>query len=973
MNFSYVVFTDLHVEARTLDRCLEVLQRVRRLALKTRSKVVCLGDFWERRGTLQVRQLHAVQREFEQWQKDNLDLILIPGNHDQVTVDGTVHGVDVFSAFPNIQVATEPMVRFEERTVFLPWRESPQAQAELFWALAGDEKWTIFAHAEVQGAVTNQAHVAAGRVTLVDIEACARACYVGHYHKRQQLGACTWYVGSPFEMNFGERDTPHGVAIVTSHDIKPYFVDFDDMPKHVRMDLHEIPVRAASVRAQDVVEVLWPAETPQGVLESSLALLPARDVRPRPVRAESQSSSATAMALEAALPVYVSLADPLPAMPAEQLVELGHALLHDVSQVRNLAPIGQTVQFVRATARDFCALRGEVSIDLAEQGLLLLRGDQGVGKTALLDAITWCFYGATTPRKVGADAPSLSGDDVIHDDASSTSVHVFLLVDDQPFSVERVKKRGKGAKVTIEGAADADGVRDQQERIDRVIGLDFTLWRACVSLGQGAVGNFLIAADKRRKEILSTAYGLDACEPAAKLTRERLARVLTRLDTTKHQVSTCNGSLSEIQTQDYTAAAQRWDSEQASQWDALVVEYAHHQNVITQCKQGLEGEESWQLSRGQHEAHRTLLSDQLVRFPAAERIAQLQQQLAGHRAEKTALENAGLEKRRHLQKAMESRQAGQGVACPTCKRLFDAPAAEEHLELLEREINGLSDQLRSYDIRMSDAVVALGALTAEHDAQRQGVRAQLDDVQRALAQIAQALTTFAQLRSNLANAEQQTARITASFAQMKGAINPWLVKQSEQKERERALTLELQRLTDERQALELEESALSFWVRAFSAKGLPVLVLRSAISDLEMHVNRFLGELTQGSIYVALEMGDDDLRVLFRQFDPFTRQIRERRYEQLSGGERRCAELSFSPFGIAALIFSRLGSRLKLLLIDELTTHLGAQQKALAVNLLRTLQRDTVIVVDHDLSVQGEFDHVIEMRSTPQGSVLVRV
>lgn len=973
MSFSYVVFTDLHVEARTLDRCLDVLRRVRALAMTTRSKVVCLGDFWERRGTLQVRQLHAIQREFEQWQKENIDLILIPGNHDQVTVDGTVHGVDVFSAFPNIQVATEPMVRFDERTVFLPWRESPQAQAELFWALAGDQKWTVFAHAEVQGATTNQAHAAAGRVTLADIEACSRACYVGHYHKRQQLGACTWYIGSPFEMNFGERDMPHGVAIVTSHDIKPHFVNFDDMPKHVRMELHEIPVRAASVREQDVVEVLWPAATPQGALESALALLPARDVRPRPVRAEGEASTAAALTLEDALPVYVASADAIPGMPPEQLAELGLALLRDVTQTKTLSPIGQTVQFQRATVQDFCAVRGSVTLELADQGLLLLRGDQGVGKTALLDAITWCFYGATTPRKVGSDTPSLSGDDVIHDDASSTLVRISLLVDGQPFSIERSKKRGKGAKVAIEGAADADGVRDQQERIERVIGLDFTLWRACVSLGQGAVGNFLIAADKRRKEILSTAYGLDACEPAAKLTKERLARVLTRLDATKHSVSTNSGGLAEIRAQDYAASVQRWESEQAAHRDALMVESAHHQGVAAQCQQGLEGEASWQASREQHEAHRALLSDQLVRFPAAERIAHLQQQMAGYRAEKTALENAGFEKRRHLQEAMRTLSVGQGVSCPACKRLFDSQAAQEHLELLEKEIVNLADQVRSYDIRLSDAAIALGALTVEHDAQRQGVRAQLDDVQRALTQIGQALTTFAQLRSNLANAEQQLARVEAARAHLAIAPNPWKVRQQEQQERVQLYERELQRLADERQALDLEEASLSFWVRAFSAKGLPVLVLRSAIADLETHVNRFLGELTQGSIYVALEMGDDDLRVLFRQFDAFTKQIRERRYEQLSGGERRCAELSFSPFGIGALIFARTGSRMKLLLIDELTTHLGAQQKALAVHLLRSLSRDTVIVVDHDLSVQGEFDHVLEMTATAQGAVLTRI
>jgi DNA repair exonuclease SbcCD ATPase subunit len=38
--------------------------------------------------------------------------------------------------------------------------------------------------------------------------------------------------------------------------------------------------------------------------------------------------------------------------------------------------------------------------------MALLRGPMGVGKTSLGDALTWCLYGSTTPRKPGARAPS---------------------------------------------------------------------------------------------------------------------------------------------------------------------------------------------------------------------------------------------------------------------------------------------------------------------------------------------------------------------------------------------------------------------------------------------------------------------------------------------------------------------------------------------------------------------------------------
>lgn len=974
MSFRYIAFTDLHVEARTLERCLEVLRRTRLACVEQKAKAVCIGDFWERRGTIQVRQLYAIQREFELWQQQGVDLVMIPGNHDQVTQDGLVHGVDVFSAFSNIHVATEPMFRFEERVVFLPWREDPTEQAEMFWALAGGQ-WTIFAHAEVQGATTNQAHVAPGRVSLVDIEKCARACYVGHYHKRQQLGDRTWYIGSPFEMNFGERDMPHGIALITGESITPQFADFDDMPKHVRMALHEIPMRAPQVRKQDIVEVLWDVATPQGALESALALLPAQDIRPRPTRAlDEDSKSAPAlstMTLDVALAEYVRGEDVIPNMTEQALTERGLALLSEVS-TKAIAPLGAKVEFVQVKATDFCALRGLVLLSLDKQGLLLLRGEQGVGKTSLADAITWCLFGVTTPRKAGGDAPSLSGDEVIHDDASTTSVELLLRVDGLPMSIERVKKRGKGAKVAITGGP-SDGVRDQQELIERVLGLDGPLWRACVSLGQGAVGNFLTSTDKKRKDLLSSAYGLDVCEPAGKLAKSRLSRVTTRIDVIKRDVAKCEGAIAELRAQDYEAMAQRWESEHASTINGLLTEKASYAHALQQCEQGLVEEPKWVASKAQHDAHQLVLQDQLSKFPVAERISQLQTQIASCQVERSAQERELNGQRGHLQRAMQARQEGTGVVCPTCKRAFDQHAAEEHIEVLEKAIPGLSSILQTQDVRLSDLSQQLAALNAEHDAARAGTKQQLSDVQRALGQINQALNTFATLRTNQQNAQHQLQRVEASLAQQQALTNPWRAQQQEQAGRIEAYDQELAKLRAERYGLDLEEAAYDFWLRAFSAKGLPVLVLRSAMAELEVHVNRFLGDLTEGRIYAVLEMDGEDLRVLFREYNAFTKQLHDRRYEQLSGGERRSAELSFSPFALGELIFSRTGSRVGLLLIDELTTHLGARQKALAVQLLRVVGRETVVVIDHDVSVQGEFDRILELRATPEGSVLAAV
>jgi len=119
-----VAFSDLHVSAKTLDRSLTVLRAVRAAAEEGSRDVVFLGDFWDLRSTLSVRQLDAVLKEISLWH--NLNVTIIPGNHDQVTVDGSIHGTSVFSGFPFIQVATDRLLDTTKKIAYLPWREDEE-------------------------------------------------------------------------------------------------------------------------------------------------------------------------------------------------------------------------------------------------------------------------------------------------------------------------------------------------------------------------------------------------------------------------------------------------------------------------------------------------------------------------------------------------------------------------------------------------------------------------------------------------------------------------------------------------------------------------------------------------------------------------------------------------------------------------------------------------------------------------------
>jgi hypothetical protein len=71
----------------------------------------------------------------------------------------------------------------------------------------------------------------------------------------------------------------------------------------------------------------------------------------------------------------------------------------------------------------------------------------------------------------------------------------------------------------------------------------------------------------------------------------------------------------------------------------------------------------------------------------------------------------------------------------------------------------------------------------------------------------------------------------------------------------------------------------------------------------------FLSILLQGRINCTLSMDGDDLQIDFHEFDQVSGKLRARSFTQLSGGQRRCAELAFSPVRSSRLAQHLCGAR----------------------------------------------------------------
>lgn len=955
--FQYLVFSDLHVNANTLERSVDVLQRIGKVAAAHQVPIVCTGDFWDKRGVLATRQIDAILNEIDVWDRAGVYSIFVPGNHDQVTLSGKIHGMRIFEPFQNMIVATDRLLIEDQRVAFIPWRDGQDQGAQ--FTLPGDPDWTIFGHAQVGGAASNNGHEARPMVSLAQIQTVSRACYLGHYHKRQKLGDRTWYIGNPFQLHMGERGQPKGVALVASDSIDPSFFDFDDMQKHHRFELpHEGLIEA---NPGDVVEVV--ASKEEAASESTLSAL-------RWAKKEGIDLRVISKSIDPGVPsVAVTIADAVKAYTDDpDLATLGLDILATVQHlVEVVNPLGTEARVLRVKGRDFCALSGSFEMDLEGTGPVLVRGPQGAGKTALVDAISWCLYDKTSPRKVAGDTASLRGDDVVNDSAKSASVAVVVSVDGDTYQIVRKKSRGKGSTITIDGSAAVS-----QDNIDQIVGMPYTLWRSCVSLGQGPVSNFITSTDKHRKALLSDAHGLGVCPHAVKEAKKRLSGVDARLGDLRDQSTRAESVIEHMEAQDFEADLSRFEANRETRAEAMVTNIKRLETKLEEAVAALKdhgGDVSEQLADVEEDlgkAEARLLSQGVQ---GGGKRAELIKAIGAAGAERSVVDRDRALKQTELQDLIAGSQGKAHGTCPTCSQQWSRAGVDTHIAGVENLIKSKEFEIITLSQRITNnemSLAGLSASTPESNAALAEEVAELRDHKDKLAEISRALAT---IRGNKEATQGNIVKCRQELDKVEEETNPFAEKAethaSELAEKKEVLA-QIQRLVKE---VDDEGTELRFWVEGFGQNGIPVVVLRSSIGDLEASANQFLSELTRGFLWAEVTLAGEALDVSYRKYDMEAAVWRNRRYEQLSGGERRCVEVAFSPLGLSEMLFRRLKCKVPLLVIDELTTHLGQEEKTIACDIIHALDRETVVVIDHDPTVQGEFDVAYELSD----SVLTRV
>jgi exonuclease SbcC len=372
---------------------------------------------------------------------------------------------------------------------------------------------------------------------------------------------------------------------------------------------------------------------------------------------------------------------------------------------------------IKLALRNFMCYRDNIP-PLSFDGIhtACISGDNGNGKSALIDAITWAVWGRTRAK---------SDDDLIHLGQTEMEVEFDFTVGQQLYRVIRKhskpKRRGRSGQTILEfQIATKDGFRSitgnsitqTQQKIISVLHMDYPTFINSAFLLQGHADEFTIKRPTERKQVLADILGLDIYDELEGQAKE-LAK---QQETEKAQLQSTIKDISDELSQKpaYEAELEQAQSE-LCHIEEVTTEQESRLNSLRQEKESLENKKLQLTLLEEHirDAERDLerWDDQLKQYHSKlkeyeELIAQrstidkgyaqfsLAKKLRGELDQKFRLVTTLNERKHHLE--MTIVQAGEALLTDHAvaqSRIKELEIKSQKLPQLKNELQQIQDQL----------------------------------------------------------------------------------------------------------------------------------------------------------------------------------------------------------------------------------------------------------------------------------------
>jgi len=197
--------------------------------------IIIAGDILDDRNEVPVTTLQQLSKFFEIL--DCFNIIVLVGNHDcYYNKRSDVHSLDLLDQWENITVIDKltTITSHEKMLTFVPWNtpldEIPNSDI-------------IFGHFDIKTFKMNSRRICEYGINSNDLLTKADLIITGHFHlteARKYSNGTIVYLGSPYEQNWGEANSPKGIYLLDIPTKNANFIPNLQSPRHRKVRLSEL-------------------------------------------------------------------------------------------------------------------------------------------------------------------------------------------------------------------------------------------------------------------------------------------------------------------------------------------------------------------------------------------------------------------------------------------------------------------------------------------------------------------------------------------------------------------------------------------------------------------------------------------------------------------------------------------------------------------------------------------------------------
>lgn len=664
--------------------------------------------------------------------------------------------------------------------------------------------------------------------------------------------------------------------------------------------------------------------------------------------------------------------------------------------------------------------------------LACLTGENGHGKSALIDAITWALWGKARARR---------DDELIHLGQEQMRVALDFMLGDRQYRIIRQRdssgRGGSALEFQIRSNGQyrpltGDSIKETQERIVDTIHMDHDTFINSALLLQGRADEFTNQTPGERKRILAEILGLglyDELEERAKEKGRQAETSLAGIQAKAQQMKEGLERLPEYEAELEQAAldAERLsqESKEAQEEVRRLQEKQTEGSLKRQALDDIEAEgrkrvkELETIRRRMIAFHPEKLEGcQAQLREVEERIAGLSDRDEQRERNETILRDlestvAGLKAtNKALKVEMEALReemnilAGAEAECPLCGTELTLQHRAEILSEKESEGTAQAAKYRQNEIEITEArndkagALEERSLIARELQEMKKLQQRELDLSKALVELsteADRVTEWQEQEEKLVGAivELSAKRDTlrkdlGDLPQVERNLATWKVRTNQLGNEVSVANLRVgaatqkiehcQYLQAEKEKLEQKhEEAVGRKAvydelrQAFGRRGIQAMIIETVLPEIEEEANRLLGAMTEGRMHVSFNSQRETKKgTLMETLDiKVGDELGSRNYDLFSGGE--AFRINFAiRIAISKLLARRAGAQLETLIMDEGFGSQDTQGRDRLVEAINSVKGDfpLIVVITHIDELKEAFANRIEIVKGPAGSII---